>query len=606
MTVRRGASRPPDRVAGTRAARTSAVWSVASSRVSWLFALFAGVYGLLTIFRGLWPVHRRDEGLLGAQVSVVSGPIGSALTVGLGVVVVLVAHGLARRKRRAWWAGLVALFLLALLDALRLRDLDGLLVSVALLVALGLCRRQFTGRVDATMRGSAGRAAILIGMLGLLAGMVEMALGARHLVGEAGPGARLLTVLRGFVGLSGPVRFGSPIHQAQFSLTMVAFTVLAVSVSGYLLLRAAEPAPHRTGRDEAVVTDLLARYGSRDSLGYFALRQDKSVVVSASGKAALTYRVIAGAAVVSADPLGEPDAWPGAIGEYLALCRRNSWVPAVLGCSAEAALAFERQGLSVLEIGDEAVVDVPTFALQGRTMRNVRQMVNRVRRNGYQAVVRPIDQLAGSELAELESCADAWRVGAVERGYSMALGRLGGPGCVIVVASTIDELGSSTVRAMLQFVPWGTDGWSLDLMRRDPAADPGMNDFMIVAALQQAEQFGIRRVSLNFAMLRQAFAQGERLGAGWAARGWAALLRQLSRWFQLESLYRFNAKFDPTWVPRYLCYPGVAALARVAYAAMEAEAFVQRPALFARLGGRTVVSGDQVVRRPLASPTAAV
>ena len=239
-------------------------------------------------------------------------------------------------------------------------------------------------------------------------------------------------------------------------------------------------------------------------------------------------------------------------------------------------------------------------------MRNVRQMVNRVRRNGYRAVVRPIAEVAGNELAELGSCADAWRIGAVERGYSMALGRLGAPGCVIVVASTIDDQGASTVSAMLQFVPWGTDGWSLDLMRRDPAADPGMNDFMIVAALQQAERFGIRRISLNFAMLRQAFAQGERLGAGWAARSWAALLRQLSRWFQLESLYRFNAKFGPTWVPRYLCYPGVAALARVAYAAMEAEAFVQRPALLARLGGRTVIRGDRVVRRPVTSPSAAI
>jgi lysyl-tRNA synthetase class 2 len=186
----------------------------------------------------------------------------------------------------------------------------------------------------------------------------------------------------------------------------------------------------------------------------------------------------------------------------------------------------------------------------------------------------------------------------VERGYSMALGRLGGADCVVVVASVAGADGTREPRALLQFVPWGNDGWSLDLMRRDPDADPGMNDFMIVTALQQAAQFGIVRVSLNFAMLRQAFAQGERLGAGWAARGWAAVLRGFSRWFQLESLYRFNGKFNPIWLPRYLCFQGVGSLPRVAYAAIEAEAFVQRLGPLSRLGGRTFVAGDELVRIP--------
>ncbi|WP_154674189.1 phosphatidylglycerol lysyltransferase domain-containing protein [Nakamurella lactea] len=569
--------------------------------MSRLIALCAGLYGLLTMARGIWPVHHLQQELLGVRVHIVPGPVGSALTVGLGAAIVLVAHGLARRKRRAWQVAAGVLGVLTLLDAFRPKDFDSLIVSVALLLLLVACRPQFTGRTDATLRGSAAGASAVILAMGFLVGMVAMGADRQHLVGDTGLGARAVTVLRGFLGVGGPVRFEAAHRQAQFELTLVAFTLLVIAVAGYLLLRAAEPAPFRTPAEQAAVTELLERHGPRDSLGYFALRADKSVVVSPTGKAAITYRVITGVAMVSADPLGEPDAWPPAIAAYLALCRRNSWVPAVLGCSAEGALAFRRQGLSVLEIGDEALVDASSFSLEGRSMRNVRQMVNRVRRNGYQVEVRRIEQLSGDELGVLEECAARWRIGRLERGYSMALGRFGGPGCVIVIASSAEPDGSPRPRALLQFVPWGNDGWSLDLMRRDPAADPGMNDFMIVSALQQAGQFGISRVSLNFAMLRQAFAQGERLGAGWAARGWAGLLRQLSRWFQLESLYRFNAKFGPTWVPRYLCFRGIASLPRVGYAAMEAEAFVQRPVALKRLSGRTVVSGDQLVPLPRTS-----
>jgi lysyl-tRNA synthetase class 2 len=56
----------------------------------------------------------------------------------------------------------------------------------------------------------------------------------------------------------------------------------------------------------------------------------------------------------------------------------------------------------------------------------------------------------------------------------------------------------------------------------------------------------------------------------------------VSRWFQIESLYRFNAKFRPVWEPRYVCYPATRDLPRVALAALEAEAFLVWPDLSPR------------------------
>jgi lysyl-tRNA synthetase class 2 len=58
---------------------------------------------------------------------------------------------------------------------------------------------------------------------------------------------------------------------------------------------------------------------------------------------------------------------------------------------------------------------------------------------------------------------------------------------------------------------------------------------------------------------------------------WREILLIASRWFQIESLYRFNAKFRPVWEPRFVCYPGAADIPRVALAALEAEAFLMWP-----------------------------
>jgi len=166
----------------------------------------------------------------------------------------------------------------------------------------------------------------------------------------------------------------------------------------------------------------------------------------------------------------------------------------------------------------------------------------------------------------------------------MALGRLldeSDPDCVFVAARQ-----DGIVRAFLQFVPWGTDGMSLDVMRRDSEAEAGVNELMIVEALRAAPSLGVCRVSLNFAAFRSALERGEKLGAGPVIKAWRRALLFASRWLQIESLYRFNAKFLPSWQPRFLVYPSGSDLPRVGLAALEAEAFLTWPSL-GRLGGRS-------------------
>jgi len=317
---------------------------------------------------------------------------------------------------------------------------------------------------------------------------------------------------------------------------------------------------------------------SSDSLGYFNLRRDKSVVWSESGKSAIAYRVVSGVMLASGDPVGDPEAWPGAIASFLVEAELHAWTPAVIGCSERAGKIWCREtGFGALELGDEAVVDVAKFSLDGRPMRNVRQMVKRIERAGYTTDVVRAGAISEGERRRALIDAAAWRGTETERGFSMALGRLVDPvdpDCVFAVARQ-----DGVIRAFLQFVPWGTDGMSLDLMRRDRTADAGVNELLIVDALRLCPSLGVSRVSLNFAVFRSTLERGERLGAGPFLRGWRRVLLFASRWFQIESLYRFNAKFQPTWVPRFVVYPAARDLPRIAVAALEAEAFLTWPHL---------------------------
>src|SRR4051794_9206556 len=240
-------------------------------------------------------------------------------------------------------------------------------------------------------------------------------------------------------------------------------------------------------------------------------------------RAAIAYRVVGGASLAAGDPVGAPEGWAGAIGAWLAEAKYFGWTPAVMGASETGGRAYVSAGMDALELGDEAVLEVRDFSLDGGSMRVVRQAVQRVERAGYTVRIRRHADLPAEDVAAVVADADRWRDTETERGFSMALSRLGDPAdgrCVLV--ECLDSAGVR--RALLSFVPWGGDGLSLDLMRRDRTAENGVNEFMVTSLVHHARLLGVERISLNFAMFRAAFEHGQRIGAGPVLRLWRGLL----------------------------------------------------------------------------------
>ena len=538
----------------------------------------------------------------------------------IGLLLLMVSHGLRRRKRRAWQAavallaaGVVVHPLFSLIagridpDGVRtaLRPVSAI-VSTILIAALIWFRREFYAVGDRRTRWRALWVLCYLVLADVLIGLAYLSLSRRLLHGYS-PWQRVYSVVVSLLGFSGPVQFRTSSGADHFAFVTGALGLFTLVVAVFMFLRPAKPACRLSPADASRIRQLLDKHGEQDSLGYFALRDDKSIIWSPTGKACIGYRVLSGVMLASGDPIGDPEAWPGAINTFLEEAARHAWVPAVVGCGELGAEVWCREGnLTALELGDEAVVSVAGFTLQGRSMRNVRQMVSRVGRQGYVAQIRRVADIDEAEIARMVHQADSWRGSPTERGFSMALGRIGrqDDGQCVIATATQDGV----LRAVLHFVPWGSDGLSLDLMRRDRSAAPGLNDFLIVEAIKAASDLGVKRVSLNFAVFRAALERGERIGAGPVLRVWRKFLLFLSRWFQIESLYKFNAKFCPEWVPRYVVFPGTRDAPRIGIAALEAEAFLVWPTVEIRrlarklglgrlrrrlraLGHRPVVSG---------------
>jgi len=364
--------------------------------------------------------------------------------------------------------------------------------------------------------------------------------------------------------------------QIRTEYTLAALGLLTVVTSTWQFLK---PNRFKSKVDHESLNEirtLLSRYPEHDSLSYFALRENKNFMWSKNMKAVIPYSVINGVMVTTGDPIGDRESWPSAMSAFCTEAEAHAWIPAVYGCTEEAGLIWSREtDFESLEIGDEAVVLVDTFSLEGPEMKNVRQMVNQIKRKEYSTSIRRISEIAPGELDALSKLAEKWRSGGSERGFSMALGRFCDPNDPDLVVSLALQNGEPM--GMLQFIPWGTDGLSLDSMRRSPNGDPGINELLISDTVSFAKSKSITQISLNFATFRSIFEKGERLGASPITRFSHKLLIFLSRFFQMESLYRFNAKFRPVWTPRYIMFPSIRNLMKVAVAILMIESFVPVP-----------------------------
>ncbi|WP_231707076.1 bifunctional lysylphosphatidylglycerol synthetase/lysine--tRNA ligase LysX [Tsukamurella sputi] len=470
------------------------------------------------------------------------------------------------------------------------------ILAGASFVAVAFSRRAFSARLTAGSKRAA--AATLVGGFGLAYG-ITLALTAAFPHTLSGIVEEATWALRSTFGvivspgrdflLDGRSGFRW-VYAVSGALSAV---VLVVTVMAFW--RAPRGSELLTEDDELAVRMLLVEHGENDSLGYFATRRDKSVVLAPDGRAAITFRDVGTVSLASADPIGDRDSWAAAIDRWLAHCREHGHYPAVSAASVDAARMFADAGLRTLTLGDEAIVDVDSFTLKGRPMRAVRQAVTRLRTAGYVIDVRRHSELTAADRAELADRAERWRGQNTERGFTMALNRLGDDldgRCVLVTARDAD----GAAQGFLSFVPWGARGLSLDLMRRSPSAENGLIEAMVAHVIDRAPTIGVRRISLNFAIFRAVFFGADDVGAGPVTRLSDAVLGFASRFLQMETLYRSNEKYRPEWVPRLLCYDPALTVVRTVVAVAIAEGYI--PHLVPRfLAGRRR-SIDQPARDP--------
>jgi lysyl-tRNA synthetase class 2 len=526
-------------------------------------AVAAALVGLVNIASTLTPNIRWRGHLLLEFEPVEAIRLFHALSLPAGAALLLVAPYLAKRRRRAMQTAVALMLALGVFDLLKGLDFEETILTWGVAVALIVSRDAFTVRHDpSTLRSAVWRVPVLA-VVGLAVAMVAVWTGSH--AAFANVATETFDLLR---YQPGPMHFH---HHIPIGVHMLEIgTLLMVAYVIFRPLAAPRTPPSPAAR--RVASDLVRAHGA-DTLAFFKLRADGHYIFSEDRRAFVAYAIENGVLLLSGDPVGPPEAIPGLLGQVRQFADDRGLKLGALGASEGLCPLYEGLGLHTMYVGDEAVVDVSRFSLEGRPIRKVRQSVTRLTKAGYAAEVHELRALDPSTMERVEEVVEIGRQGAPERGFSMAMDSLQGEHdheTLVVLAR--DETGA--IRGVLHFVPcYGRPAVSLSFMRRDPSTPNGLTEFLVVKAIELLRDRGVEELSLNFAAFAKWMHSPEKLLERWLGK----LIALGNPFFQIESLYRFNAKFFPRWEPRFLVYEGTFGLPRASIAALWAEGQLPKP-----------------------------
>jgi len=506
----------------------------------------------------------------------------AAVTALAGVALIMVARGVRRGQRRSWYVAEFFLAITVLAHVARGGPIRSSAIAGGIFVFLVVQRRYFNSYTD---RAGVGLA------LGRIAGIAGTAVAAATIGIEAAARNNesitlphwptlLLACTERLVGVTA---IALPDRVSDFvDVVLLTIGVTLLITALYLVTRpvvdrrlsgSVSPAERRLA--ELRARDIVRRHG-RGTLDYFALRDDKQFYFYRDSLVA--YAVYGGVALISPDPIGPSAERADVFAAFHTFAESRGWTVAVMAASAEWTPIYHAAGFHSLYLGDEAIVDCQTFSLEGGKMKGLRQACTRLERHGYTVEFYDPATIDPSLITGVLDLVAMLRRGDDERGFSMGLGRLFDPkdkGLLLTIVRGPDGVPA----AACQFVPSpAINGFSLDIMRRNPGEHPnGLIDYALCSTIAHLRTQGAQGLSLNFAAFRGVL-DGERGEGTWTrVERWA--LHRLSGVLPIASLWTFNAKYLPRWLPRHIVYPSVETFVPVVSAILRAESLTEIPVL---------------------------
>ena len=297
---------------------------------------------------------------------------------------------------------------------------------------------------------------------------------------------------------------------------------------------------------------------SRNTSANLALLGDKIFLFSRSERSFIMYGIEGRSWIAMGDPVGEPEECGELAWEFHERCDRYGGWTVFYEVGKENIPLYLDLGLTPLKIGEEALVPLGDFSLEGKSRKSFRHIRNRFEKEGYRFEIVEVEKVAPM-LPALKTISDAWLREKNTREKRFSLGSFN--------PDYLRHYPLGIVRkddALLAFCNiWRgaeKEELSLDLMRYLPEAPPDTMEYLFMELMLWGKEQGYQRFNLGMAPLSGL--DGRPIAPAWNRFG-ALLYQHGEHFYNFQGLRQYKEKFDPQWEPRYLACPSGLTLPRV-------------------------------------------
>lgn len=336
---------------------------------------------------------------------------------------------------------------------------------------------------------------------------------------------------------------------------------------GYALVMLLRPVLNRrlvSDEERSRAWDIVRAHG-QTALARYAVLNDKKFFFGPN-ETLVSYVVENRVALVLGDPIGPPENVSSAVAAFRSFCTPNDWLTAFYQITPIYLNAYKSADFECLLLGQEAIVDLSAFTLEGSENKTLRNGYNKLVRNGYHYdVVQP--PFSPRMLRELNTISNEWLSsrGASEMKFSLGwfdeeyLNT-----CPILLVRDREGFIEAFANIVIEFQ---NNGVAVDLMRHRAHIESGLMDFLFVSLLMWAKEQKYSTFNLGLSALSGV---GEHSDAAPIERALHYIYENVNRFYNFRGLHAFKEKFHPTWSPRYLAYPGPSNLPAVSVALFRA------------------------------------
>jgi phosphatidylglycerol lysyltransferase len=292
---------------------------------------------------------------------------------------------------------------------------------------------------------------------------------------------------------------------------------------------------------------LLTQYGD-SPLDYFKISADKTLFVSETYDGFMAYRVVNNFAIALEGPVCAEDNKVVLIRGFEAYCRKKGIKPVYYRVDEESLYYFEALKKRKVFIGQEAILELGKFTLEGKDRKSLRNGLNSLSKKGYK-VQRHKAPLPGSLLQALQQVSDEWLDDYEMEEVVFSQGMFDRHEIKNHDVITIED-SEARVVGFLNIIPDYSPGEiTYDLIRKTADAPGGCMDALIIELIQYAKSKDLQFLNLGMVPM-----SGIETPDNPAEQVVKFAYERMKRFSNYKGLRDFKEKYATEWLNKYLVY----------------------------------------------------